>query len=521
MGPKLIPSFIDSMADVTVGEQPSPNPAEALAKANAVAEQIAQLAGSPEVDLTNCNEVMLVVDRAMLQLRARKKAIQEGKAADNASAEEQGDGSDQVPLITGYAPSHTDTDMEENLSNRHRDVVYLAILCLSVLAFMLGFAVLFWWLERDSNWTLIDGWFFAVVTLGTVGYGVLTPSNDWTRGWVVIFLVLGVAIFIFSFSLMTELILSSMEDFTTKHKIHKFTICGPRSLGLFSMLLLIITIGTLYGVTGEDWNFVESLYWTVVTITTVGYGDYAPSTQSGRLAISFFILAGCGAFAAILSGVVASYISIRHRAAALLFMMTALTEEKLSKMPRNSRGEVTRVEFLEYMLIKLGYVPAEDLDLIHSCFDALDVDGGGTLDVTDIVRSNEGKDLLEKMRLEHGITDGDRNMLPFGLFGIRFKFVKEKEKFDVAQAKAILEKAKSKAKAMDDENEDEDKLFHEKATTGIKSLFESFKPDFESPDERKARLLQDTEGQPRKSLAEGDRPDDSESAPGEDTKKVD
>ena len=50
--------------------------------------------------------------------------------------------------------------------------------------------------------------------------------------------------------------------------------------------------------------------------------------------------------------------------------------------------------------------------------------------VTDLIRSDEGQVLLEKMRLEHGIADSDRNVLPFGLFGIRFKFLKDKEKFD-------------------------------------------------------------------------------------------
>ena len=47
-----------------------------------------------------------------------------------------------------------------------------------------------------------------------------------------------------------------------------------------------------------------------VQITTVGYGDYAPGSQAGRMVVSWFILIACGAFAAILGGVVASYISV-------------------------------------------------------------------------------------------------------------------------------------------------------------------------------------------------------------------
>ena len=53
--------------------------------------------------------------------------------------------------------------------------------------------------------------------------------------------------------------------------------------------------------------------------------------------------------------------------------------------------------------------------MIHACFDALDLNGNGHLDVTDLIRSEEGKVLLEKMRLEHGIADSDRSgSLPQG-----------------------------------------------------------------------------------------------------------
>jgi hypothetical protein len=248
-----------------------------------------------------------------------------------------------------------------------------------------------------------------------------------------------------------------------------------------------MTTGTIYGVVAEEWTFIEALYWTVVTITTVGYGDYAPSSQAGRMVVSWFILIACGAFAAILAGVVASYISIRHRAAAINFMITALTSEKLAKMPRNAYGEVTRVEFVEHMLIKLGYVPAEDLEMVHACFDALDIDSNGHLDVTDLIRSDSGKVLLEKMRLEHGIADSDRDMLPFGLFGIRFKFLKDKVKFDETANQAIVEEAKAKAKSQNEENLTEEDLT-EKATATIASLQESLVPTFETIEERKEQI---------------------------------
>ena len=39
---------------------------------------------------------------------------------------------------------------------------------------------------------------------------------------------------------------------------------------------------------------IEALYTTVITITTVGYGDFSPSTPEGRLFTVFFVAAAVG-----------------------------------------------------------------------------------------------------------------------------------------------------------------------------------------------------------------------------------
>jgi voltage-gated potassium channel len=42
-----------------------------------------------------------------------------------------------------------------------------------------------------------------------------------------------------------------------------------------------------------------SVWWGIVTITTVGYGDVAPVTPEGRVAASVLMLLGMGLFSAI------------------------------------------------------------------------------------------------------------------------------------------------------------------------------------------------------------------------------
>mmetsp|Transcript_22477 Transcript_22477/g.42102 ORF Transcript_22477/g.42102 Transcript_22477/m.42102 type:complete len:331 (+) Transcript_22477:519-1511(+) len=50
----------------------------------------------------------------------------------------------------------------------------------------------------------------------------------------------------------------------------------------------------LGGVIGaiEGWSWIWSLFFSVVTITTVGYGDIAPKTPAGRLLVSLYIIYG-------------------------------------------------------------------------------------------------------------------------------------------------------------------------------------------------------------------------------------
>lgn len=52
----------------------------------------------------------------------------------------------------------------------------------------------------------------------------------------------------------------------------------------------------------EDWDYGDAVYFAAVTLTTVGYGDIAPSTPDGRLAGIFFVAIGMLVISYLLSG---------------------------------------------------------------------------------------------------------------------------------------------------------------------------------------------------------------------------
>lgn len=70
---------------------------------------------------------------------------------------------------------------------------------------------------------------------------------------------------------------------------------------LFAVLILSIILGTImYLVEGEAHGFTnipKSVYWCIVTLTTVGFGDIAPSTPLGQFIASLIMILGYGIIA--------------------------------------------------------------------------------------------------------------------------------------------------------------------------------------------------------------------------------
>ncbi|MDH3814437.1 MAG: ion transporter [Acidobacteriota bacterium] len=70
---------------------------------------------------------------------------------------------------------------------------------------------------------------------------------------------------------------------------------------LGTVLTIVIIVGSLmYLIEGEDHGFTSipvSIYWAIVTMTTVGYGDIAPQTALGKILASAIMIMGYGIIA--------------------------------------------------------------------------------------------------------------------------------------------------------------------------------------------------------------------------------
>ena len=66
---------------------------------------------------------------------------------------------------------------------------------------------------------------------------------------------------------------------------HAGRVIGGLALG-------IMTLGTVAYHYLEDWSWVDSLYFSSVAVTTVGFGDLTPSSDASKLFTVFYIFSG-------------------------------------------------------------------------------------------------------------------------------------------------------------------------------------------------------------------------------------
>jgi voltage-gated potassium channel len=71
----------------------------------------------------------------------------------------------------------------------------------------------------------------------------------------------------------------------------------------------LVLTGSLFYWRFEDWTYVEALYFSIVTLTTVGYGDFSPTSAGTQIFTIVYILTGFGVLVALLTSVAQQYLT--------------------------------------------------------------------------------------------------------------------------------------------------------------------------------------------------------------------
>ena len=83
----------------------------------------------------------------------------------------------------------------------------------------------------------------------------------------------------------------------------------PETKALPFVAAALVLMGTIFYWRFEDWTIIQALYFSVVTLTTVGYGDLHPTSAGTEIFTIFYILTGIGVFVALLASIAQQYIA--------------------------------------------------------------------------------------------------------------------------------------------------------------------------------------------------------------------
>ena len=85
----------------------------------------------------------------------------------------------------------------------------------------------------------------------------------------------------------------------------------PQFRALAFLVVVLLASGTFFYWRFEDWTLIDSLYFSVITLTTVGYGDLAPSTTPSKVFTIVYVLIGLGILVSFLSAVAGHAVEAR------------------------------------------------------------------------------------------------------------------------------------------------------------------------------------------------------------------
>jgi len=82
---------------------------------------------------------------------------------------------------------------------------------------------------------------------------------------------------------------------------------------LFYVFLTLLASGTVFYSSVEGWSLLDALYFSVITLATVGYGELHPTNTLSKVFTIFYILVGAGIFVAFITKVTLYETRQRHR----------------------------------------------------------------------------------------------------------------------------------------------------------------------------------------------------------------
>ncbi|KAK6133572.1 hypothetical protein DH2020_032701 [Rehmannia glutinosa] len=243
---------------------------------------------------------------------------------------------------------------------------------------------------------VVDALYFCIVTMCTIGYGDITPDSTATKLFSVAFVLVGFGFIDILLTGMLGYMLDLQENYLLRTikgsyiidvKKGRMRIRMKVALAL-GVVVLCIGIGVTFMHFIERLDWLDSFYLSVMSVTTVGYGDRVFNSLAGRIFASIWLLISTLAVARAFLYLAEARVDKRHRTMAKWVLSQDMTVARFLAADTDNNGFVSKSEYVIYMLKEMGKVSEKDVLLICKQFERLDAGNCGKISLADLLESH-------------------------------------------------------------------------------------------------------------------------------------
>ncbi|KAI4298224.1 hypothetical protein L6164_031808 [Bauhinia variegata] len=286
-----------------------------------------------------------------------------------------------------------------------QSIVRQAVILLVV---YLSLGVTIYWFNRhhfiaSETHPVVDALYFCIVTMCTIGYGDITPNSTATKLFSIMFVLVGFGFIDILLSGMVSYVLDLQENYllrTVKSNgekdarsyiidVKKGRMRIRMKVGLaLGVVVLCITVGVFVMHYVEKLGWLDSFYLSVMSVTTVGYGDQAFKSLSGRIFAAIWLLVSTLAVARAFLYLAEARVDKRHRNMAKWVLGHDMTVAEFLAADIDNNGFVSKSEFVIYKLKEMGKVSEKDIMQISEKYDRIDTGNCGKITLADLMEGH-------------------------------------------------------------------------------------------------------------------------------------
>eukprot|EP01080_Neovahlkampfia_damariscottae_P001058 gene1058-10577_t len=286
--------------------------------------------------------------------------------------------------------------MEQNEEINWKRILKSLFILTSILIYFISGTLVLHFVEGKN---LIDS-FYWIFTLNSQTQSLLNVYKDSTfipqttigKFIIMFYIFLGFPLIGFTFENIADYIFEKEEEYL-RSKLDKRRRTKVNLVFWKLMIILVIyiwcfTIGTITYYFGEGWSFVDSLYYAI-TSSLEGECELFPTKPLTKITATIIVILTDILFVFVLA-TIAEYIAEYYKESlGNKYLKYKLSKSTLNDMDRNQDGQVSKIEFLQYILIKCEVVDELDIERINERFNQLDYTKDSFLTQKDIRPDDE------------------------------------------------------------------------------------------------------------------------------------